>query len=552
MTTRLHTLWISAVAALAAPAHALAQQGDDCSLGRYLDRVTYPGRTLESLCDDLVNLSGGLPDGPSLAPVFADFNGDHRTDAFLLADGQPYLSVSPSAVHLNYPIDLPAPSMAVTAIAALTPDDGGLPIMLASTDVGLQLWELDEGGGLPVATSVAVSEWSHASRLLAADLDGDGAQEIVGFFALGPITTEVRVARLQRTGQLQPIAAKTFAIPMPDPETLDWDGASNGDELALVFQQRMYVLSDQLNFVHFELLAAPAVGAAAVLDDVGPGLAVLTRSGTTDYLQLFRPGGAEVPVTLGTIGVSHVIAADSVVFDPGDLVLRCAVGIRALANRSRIAPQAYDGVLEEPFAQLENHVDLAQLEPWVAAADLDRDDDADLVLHDRGSQSIVVTRNPLRSQSSLAPKYEWRQLVDIQDNISSSTVTFELQHVTQVSLMVDTTHFEVEAWDLRGEMEVTRLLLPVGDVQNDSITASIDFDLTDAVSRYALVLARAISVDPGTNEIQSAGPDVRLFVLSSDNLGGVGEERGPAPAGTDPDPPRRNPDDGGPPVPSGG
>ncbi len=537
---------------LTLPSLAFSQGNSSCVNDRYYDSTTY-AVTVESLCDGLLLAHPGLPAGASSRPAFADFTGDRRLDAFMVVGGQPVLSVSPGAIDMTYPMTLPSHSFWMTAVGALEFDDGLLPMMVASTDTGIQTWKLDGTTGIPSPTFVNASSWAFATELLSADVDGDGAEELIGLFSHEPVTTEIRVGRLSRTGQMTDIAALTLQIPMPSVSTVDWDATRPGDEISLVFQQRAYLLNDQLALVEAHFLSELSVDAAAIQDHTGPGVAVITRSGSTDSLVVLRPGSMETPIPLGNTGVTSVVAANYAAYDLGDLILSGAGALSALANKSRIASVTFDGSLDVVYDRLPTAEEGPYtMEPWIAAGDFDNDLDADLFLHDSAGQNVVVVLGTVRSEGHLAPKIEedhYPAVTAHSGPTSMETITIDLQHVGWRQL-TNTTHFELEAWDPAGGVDVSYERVPLSSLSNNVVPVSFTIDVSNVqFSSRSMVLVRPVTVHPITGAVTETGPDLRLKVP----LGlSIFSAIGPVPSSTDPDPPSRGAGGGGPPTPGGG
>lgn len=560
MIITLRRTWLPA-SAFALTALAFPQGGSDCFGGRTFEDVS-ENLYLQGLCDGLVSEHGGLTPGSSIAPAIADFNGDLRPDAFLIVQGQPFLSVSPGAIDMNYslrPLEL---SSAASATAAYDFNDGSSPAMVASTDAGLQFWDLDPNGGVPT-TNVAVDlQWSNAAQLLTDDFDNDGKMEILGVFYRGLTQTEFRIGRLVRDSQGDigfdsahiPVA-QTFPIPLPFVDTVDWDPTDSERNVTVVFQQRVYVFDGQLGLVGSGLLAEGAVAATAINDDTGAGIAIVTHAAGNDSLVVLRPGGFEPAVSLGAINTTQMITADGAIFDKGDLVIRCDDGIRGLANSSRVATQAFDGTLDKASFNLDDVAVLNDYQPWLAAADLDNDGDADLLLHNSRNYSVMVARSLARLESTLTPRLgtgtdALRTVTSLSTSPAVNRVTFELHRIAAASMFSNATHIYIEAWDPRLEADYSDDYIPISEAVNDALTVSFDIPMEGATERYTMILARAVTVDPVSALVQSVGPDLCMFMLCSTELppGGVGEE----PAGTDPDPPSRNAGGGGPPTPPNG
>jgi hypothetical protein len=213
------------------------------------------------------------------------------------ADGTSYTFPSPPGHGLvrSVPVieDLDgAPGLEVLAVATSFRDGSGR----------LQAWKADGsplGGGFPVPLADRNLSLSNdgAQRLLVADLDGDGATEII--LADGPTATSFSLQRLATDGTRQPWADPVFDGDLAGLAAADLDGNGTLEVLALA-------LRDGAPTLHvLEADGTPRAGWPVSFPVGAPGLAVA---------DLDRDGRSEVVVPAAY--ELHVLDGDGEAFSP--------------------------------------------------------------------------------------------------------------------------------------------------------------------------------------------------------------------------------------------
>lgn len=129
--------------------------------------------------------------------VAGHFRGYHANDAVVLADGKALMLTAPGVFRISESLPVTVAPVGFSSgdvrdIAVLTNHDrNGTDKLIMVTGAGLWEWASTQSGQWPQGTwgytvsPLGNSVWAGASQLRVADVDGDGAQEILGTMANG-------------------------------------------------------------------------------------------------------------------------------------------------------------------------------------------------------------------------------------------------------------------------------------------------------------------------------------------------------------------------------
>ncbi len=333
--------------------------------------------------------------------VNGDFTGDAIPDAALQRGGSIVYVLGVGVYSVTDALPGSFNDLAVYEV-----DASSGPDCLATVDAsGLKLWGFDPD---PFADEFGGTAWAGATHVRAADLDGDGDQDIVGVASDG-----VSILRLIRNASGSPApftAAAAFTAPaiIVDVSPAQWDG-SGGAEVLLLTEAGLYVFDDGPAVTLVVSIASP---------DTAGGLATLERAGSNDRAAWFEfspstelytlhvadSAGVEPVVSLGTILDPAGIASGKL-FASGepDLLVshrQSAMQVLFIATTGTPTYSAYDpnAMLVPVRATLIDNYDPFPLNQHTPAlTDVDGDGDSDIVyaVEDGTSPELLVSFNPV-------------------------------------------------------------------------------------------------------------------------------------------------------------
>lgn len=326
--------------------------------------------------------------------IVGQLTDDRRADGVVMVGDQPILLYGPGLYHGL--INLPLPANDAVFVPADSPAGNGAIALVSER--GLELWRHDPVTASLSVQPVAGSKWAGARRVTCADLDGNGTPELLGIGASGH---EVLV-----TAAL-PLAAFAMPAPVIDLEPIDWDGDGKC-ELAVLTEVAASIRSLDGGLVKAFAGPLPTTGIAVFRDASLPvprQRLALFNSATgilrvADRFSLSPPLGADVTgVTDAAVADFNLDGRDDLAFGriTGDVLLLRNRGITATFATTPDASLVLD---PSPESAATDSVAVP------AAADLDGDGDADLLMPDEATHTIAMLRNQHIDHAQHTPRID--------------------------------------------------------------------------------------------------------------------------------------------------
>jgi hypothetical protein len=331
--------------------------------------------------------------------VAGDVTGDLLADAVLLAGGQPVVVYGPAVYRAVFALPFQANDLAV-----LPPGGAGEAGELVLVGpAGLQRLTAYAAGQFQ-ASPAGSTQWLDARRVLAADVDRDGASDLVGLSAQDELLI---LAGLDAPAPLETVLALGETV--LDLAAIDWLG--DGSDLALaVLTPAGLAVRATSGALLFALSGATEGGELAVLREEGvpfERLAVLHAASGLQSLLVLDRLAVEAPIQLGSPGAFGLASADADLEGRSDLLLLQHLSHDSVLFRNRGGRPCAD----ETFGLGAKDVELVGLAPhatplpaWAAhpvLTDFTRDGDADLVALVEASDELVHVENATRGHERL-------------------------------------------------------------------------------------------------------------------------------------------------------
>ncbi len=401
---------------------------------------------------------GAAPEAKVTGSAAGLFMGAGYPDVVILRDGRPHLFASPGALNClgSQPIAL-APA-GCTAIASMylgrTSNGRRRDQLLVSHEAGLSAWSADAQG--PKWTLLDSSgTWSSLAKLVVADLDGDGNEDIVGVGS-DAHTVQVRLGSASGFGIEY---ATRFDDPILDVTTTRWD-TDGTREIAVATVGGLWICQLDLG----DPIDVPGTAAteAIVVSARRPGGEVLLLCATDAtevwHLHMIDPANPG-SLVLGARGVVACVVGDVDRDGADDLMIsqRCNHRALLLAQRpTNVFPFSMRDALEVPLiADSATPAPTNHVVP--VFADLDGDGDADLVHAVQSARTVAVARSlfgggpPIRLIESDAANMSGgtREAVIFETSRRDLRVSLDLERTPDFP--TDATDIEVLFWMLGSE-----------------------------------------------------------------------------------------------------
>lgn len=336
------------------------------------------------------------PNGKATGSTVGHFLGAGYPDVVILRDAVPHLYASPGALNCLESTPIASAPTGCTAVATLfakrATSGRRTDQLLVSHPGGLSAWK-NNSSAMTWLLLDARFEWSSVRKLVVADLNADGFEDLVAISSDG---TRVMV-RLGTVGGLGAGPSFEFLCVLPSPildvTTTLWDAGSTR-EIAVATTAGLWILADDLHVVTSVPGTAATNAFVASVRRPGGELLILSAvdSAGTWWLHGIDPLNPS-SVSLGNRDLVASAVGDANLDGIDDVVFSQRSSHRALLmlQLPGAVPFSMFAALEIPF--LDSTLPAPQNHAVPVFADLDGDGDADLVHPVTSSQSIVVVRS---------------------------------------------------------------------------------------------------------------------------------------------------------------
>ena len=323
--------------------------------------------------------------------VSGEFTGDLKRDAVVMDGFQPTLQVAPETFDTAISVGGAANDLAVYPGFAGGPERiltvGGLGLQRHARDPDDQSWIVE-------TLANAQSPWANALLVATGNLDGTGADDIVGVAANGrDVLTRLGASggTLSAGPTFQANGTSVYGLHL-----LNWRNlgdTSGPDEIALLTSWGVEIYEDDGTYLEGIAWSSPIVG--TVIQDQGQTrerLAMVSKISGVDYLYVYGDVKSEGPHSLGAPGVVSMTSGDA----DGDGDSEVFLGVtteRKFWMLESLSPATitFDAASPDKFAYGPAGRDPAINHAGLTTGDFDNDGDLDVLAPAQGDLTGTIT-----------------------------------------------------------------------------------------------------------------------------------------------------------------
>ncbi len=449
--------------------------------------------------------------GPFGRCVSARLTPDAIPDAVVLDGLEPVVLID--ADPRFAPFELPLAALDLDRVRGAGP--GGRDALAVVDAGGLRLVRFDPPSWSFVVDPIAAGAWAGARKVRAADLNGDGLDDLLGVAADGSTLLQLLAQGSPATFQSGGSAATAFEVRQMC--TLQWN-ADPGLEVAVLSNWGIQVLEPEGTL----LAQWPAVmpgGTMARLRQAGQAtdrLAWITAWAppAQQWLMTLAPGGAVNDLLdLGALDAFAAVGGDYDLDGDDDLLVSHHFSNELIWFENQ---RGSSNPLGPSFALLQQQMTLFRVGPpgagatlnqaWPVVDDLDSDGDLDLLYAAETSMTLELLRGEEVAEQAFVPSPTsgtW------QVTSPSAPGHLILSFAAPPTLHPQATHLEVDVWrrpSLSGAFEASGILH-----QELALPASWPLQLDLALPETGLGFPRIYAIELRQVQANAAGQVVRAF-----------------------------------------